>query len=86
MERIQRLLAVVLSANILNVSAIHSAQAALTPTEEAGRLTELDAAITATDRRVAVRTPRSHASLLTMLVLMLMAQQAFDLRGPAPTH
>ena len=38
MKRIQRLLAVVLSASILNVSAIHSAQAALVPTEEAARL------------------------------------------------
>ena len=38
MKRIQRLLAVVLSASILTVSAIHSAQAALVPTEEAARL------------------------------------------------
>ena len=38
MKRIQRLLAVVLSASILNISAIHSAQAALVPTEEAARL------------------------------------------------
>jgi hypothetical protein len=38
MKRTQRLLAVVLSASILNVSAIHSAQAALVPTEEAARL------------------------------------------------
>ena len=38
MKRIQRLLAVVLSASILNVSAIQSAQAALVPTEEAARL------------------------------------------------
>lgn len=40
MKRIQRLLGVVLSASILNVSAIHSTQAALIPTEEAGRLAE----------------------------------------------
>lgn len=38
MKRIQRLLAVVLSASILNLSAIHSASAALIPTEEAARL------------------------------------------------
>ena len=38
MKRTQRLPAVVLSASILNISAIHSAQAALVPTEEAARL------------------------------------------------
>ena len=43
MKRIQRLLAVVLSASILNVSAIHSAQAALVPTEEAARLATVSA-------------------------------------------
>ena len=42
MRRIQRLLAVVLSASILNVSAIHSAQAALVPTEEAARLATIN--------------------------------------------
>ena len=133
MKRIQRLLAVLLSASILNVSAIRGAQAALIPTGEAGRLTEqidsapaegiigaillvffvllvtnirgltkvfplsrsirsrhmavgLDAAIAATDGRVTVRTPRSHTSLLAMLVLMLMTLQAINVRGPAPTH
>jgi hypothetical protein len=46
----------------------------------------LDAAIAATDGRVAVRTRRSHAFLLAMLVLMLMTLQAIEVRGPAPTH
>lgn len=38
MKRIQRLLAVVLSVSVLNVTAIQSAQAALVSTEEAARL------------------------------------------------
>ena len=38
MKRFQRLLAVLLSASVLNVTAIQSAQAALVPTEEAARL------------------------------------------------
>ncbi|MFU2487982.1 PA2779 family protein [Thauera sp. WH-1] len=38
MKRIQRLLAIVLSASVLNATALHTAHAALVPTEEAARL------------------------------------------------
>lgn len=44
MKRIQRLLAVVLSASILNVTAIQSAQAALVSTEEAARIASVSQA------------------------------------------
>ena len=75
MKRFQRLLAVVLSASVLNVTAIQSAQAALVPTEEAARLA------------VAAQSESGHARLAAALarddVRAEMLRQGVD---PALAH